>query len=38
VSAAALGVGEESEDENEMGQEEQQLGTMMSAGVTDQGD
>ena len=38
VSAAALGVGEESEDENEMGQEEQQLGTMMSAGATDQGD
>jgi hypothetical protein len=37
VSAAALGVGEESEDENEMGKE-QQLGMMMSAGATDQGD
>jgi hypothetical protein len=38
VSAAALGVGEESEDENEMGPEEQSLGTMRSEGATDLGD
>jgi hypothetical protein len=38
VSAAALGVGEESEDENEMGPEEQPLGTMRSEGATDLGD
>jgi len=38
VSAAALGVGEESEDENEMVPEEQPLGTMRSEGATDLGD
>ena len=37
VSAAALGVGEESEDENEMVPEEQ-LGAMRSEGATDLGD
>ena len=38
VSAAALGVGEESEDENEMGPEEEPLGMMRSEGATDLGD
>ena len=38
VSAAALGVGEESEDENEMGPEEEPLGVMRSEGATDLGD
>ena len=38
VSAAALGVGEESEDENEMGPEEEPLGAMRSEGATDLGD
>lgn len=37
VSAAALGVGEESEDENEMVPEEP-LGAMRSEGATDLGD
>ncbi len=36
--SAALGVGEESEDENEMGPEEQPLGTMRSEDATDLGD
>jgi hypothetical protein len=38
VSAAALGVGEESGDENEMGPEEEPLGMMGSEGATDLGD
>jgi hypothetical protein len=38
VSAAALGVGEESEDENEMGPVEEPLGAMRSEGATDLGD
>ena len=38
VSAAALGVGEESEDENEMGPEEEPLSAMRSEGATDLGD
>jgi plasmid stability protein len=38
VSAAALGVGEESQDKNEMGPEEEPLGAMRSEGATDLGD
>jgi hypothetical protein len=37
VSAAALGIGEDSEDENEMGQEEQGQDTRISADSTMRG-